>query len=533
MIGVIVQNSAEDVVREFFELFKTPWEFYREGRRYDVVLCTGDSAIRLDAELVVSYVGRRTQFDEQHGVRTVKHRNGGRMLAYAGQRVPIYGNSIAFPDVECWLLTDTHSRHQVGYVKQLGHATVARIGYDLFEEIRTLLTTGQPAANSLIPTVEHHVSILRNLITGLGVPLMEIPPVPEGYEFIVCLTHDVDHPLIRQHKWDHTTMGFLYRAIFGSVDRFMRGRLSMEDLANNWKAAILLPFVQLGVANDFWGDFVERYTELEDGLPSTFFVIPYEGRSGTNPTGRQARLRAANYAARDIADSIRKLLATGREVGLHGIDAWLDSTSGREELHEISRLTETSEIGVRMHWLYSDQDSPMELEKAGALYDSTSGYNETIGYRAGTTQVYKPLNVNHLLEMPLHIMDTALFYPNHLNLSVEGAKKLIDVVIDNAARYGGCLTVNWHDRSTAPERLWTQSYRGLLEDLKTRGAWFATVGQAVAWFRKRRSAGFADDCGPGSLQDARQHENNTPRLQVRSHRCMQSAEVRHLSQAAS
>ena len=29
MIGVIADPAEADVVREFFELFKTPWEFYR------------------------------------------------------------------------------------------------------------------------------------------------------------------------------------------------------------------------------------------------------------------------------------------------------------------------------------------------------------------------------------------------------------------------------------------------------------------------------------------------------------------------
>ncbi len=42
MIGVIADSAEQEVVREFFELFKTPWEFYRRDRRYEVVLCAGD-----------------------------------------------------------------------------------------------------------------------------------------------------------------------------------------------------------------------------------------------------------------------------------------------------------------------------------------------------------------------------------------------------------------------------------------------------------------------------------------------------------
>jgi hypothetical protein len=33
----------------------------------------------------------------------------------------------------------------------------------------------------------------------------------------------------------------------------------------------------------------------------------------------------------------------------------------------------------------------------------------------------------------------------------------------------------------------------MLADLKSKGAWFATAGQTVAWFRKRRSASFKYD----------------------------------------
>ena len=50
--------------------------------------------------------------------------------------------------------------------------------------------------------------------------------------------------------------------------------------------------------------------------------------------------------------------------------------------------------------------------------------------------------------------------------------------------------MNWHDRSIASERLWGDFYLDLLAKLRERGAWFATADQAVAWFRRRRSAVF-------------------------------------------
>jgi hypothetical protein len=287
--------------------------------------------------------------------------------------------------------------------------------------------------------------------------------------------------------------GFLYRAIFDSFRKLIRGQTSIQALLRNWVAALKLPLVHIGLAKDFWREFDDRYLEVEKGLCSTFFVIPFSNQPGRNAHGLSSPLRATRYGAQDIAGAIRKLTTAGCEVALHGIDAWRDSSQGRRELEEIRHLTGTSKVGVRMHWLYYDQQSPALLEASGAAYDSTFGYNETVGYRAGTTQVYKPLDASLLLELPLHVMDTALFFPNYLAFSPRQAKVLLGQMLDNAVHFGGTLTVNWHDRSLAPERLWDACYRDLLHELKSRGAWFSTAGQATAWFRKRRSAVFETD----------------------------------------
>ena len=74
MIGVIADSAEQDVVREFFELFKTPWEFYRRDRRYDVLLCAGDGQFDGTAKLVLLYAGRKTHFDDDQEIQTVRQR---------------------------------------------------------------------------------------------------------------------------------------------------------------------------------------------------------------------------------------------------------------------------------------------------------------------------------------------------------------------------------------------------------------------------------------------------------------------------
>ena len=521
MIGVIADPSEEGVVREFFELFKTPWEFYQSNRRYDVLLCTRDCGFDGTATLILFYAGRQTHFDGEHDIRVAHHRDRSCILLHGGYRIPIYGETVTFVQVDGKLLSDECSLQCAAYISRYGEKVLARIGYDLFGEIRRLLMVGQPSCNADVPTLEMHIALLRELIIGCGVSLVEIPPVPDGHRFVVCLTHDVDHPSIRKHKWDHTMFGFLYRGVLGSVGNFIEGRLRFPDLIRNWAAVLKLPFVYLGLTKDFWCRFDDRYLEIEKDLCSTFFVIAFKDYSGESAGERARKLRASRYEARDIADTIRKLMAAGCEIGVHGVDAWLDSPKGREELAEIRSLTGVSEIGVRMHWLYYDEESPVALEKAGAAYDSTVGYNETVGYHAGTMQAYKPLQASRLLELPLHVMDTALFYPAHLGLSSKQARITIDRMIDNAIHFGGCLTINWHDRSIFPERLWEACYRELVEDLKKRGAWFSTAGQAVAWFRKRRATVFEKAyteseavCAEITSDD----RDNLPRLRLRIHK---------------
>ena len=172
-----------------------------------------------------------------------------------------------------------------------------------------------------------------------------------------------------------------------------------------------------------------------------------------------------------------------------------------------------------MHWLYFDAESSGFLDQAGFEYDSTMGYNETIGFRAGTTQAYRPFGATHLLELPLHIMDTALFLSGRLDLSPSEADQRIGNIIDQVEDFGGVVTVNWHDRSIAPERLWDRSYVRILESTRTKGAWAATAMDVVQWFRNRRSVQFTMgpepdevrvNVGPG-------YEDRLPGLRVRVH----------------
>src|SRR6266478_6450447 len=283
----------------------------------------------------------------------------------------------------CWYCTAVRSCHLTPRMKSKSLSGKKRVASSPMRECKS---RSMEAASRLekevmatserkIPTLELHIALLRNLILECGLPMVEIPPVPDGYPFIACLTHDVDHPSIRRHKLDHTILGFLYRATVGSLISVLQGRQRVRSLLTNWWAALKLPLVQLGLARDFWSEF-DRYPKLERGVPSSFFVIPFKDTPGRVEKGLAPKRRASRYGAGDVVGQIQVLKSSGCEIGLHGIDAWIDSYKGLEELEQIRQITGAKVTGVRMHWLYQNEQSPVKLEKAGADYDSTVGYNQ-------------------------------------------------------------------------------------------------------------------------------------------------------------
>lgn len=488
MIGVIPKANELGIIEEFFQLFKTPWELYRPGTPYDVVLASGEVSAGVEAQLILVYGSEVSGSDRAAGVIPVARRQNAR-LDWRGNQIPLYGQLLTFESDGRVTVCTTTVADVAAMEIEPGGPRIIRLGYDLFDEIAFLLTTSQPVENATIPTLDRHIGLLRDLILDSEISLLEIAPAPAGHDFAVCLTHDIDFVGIRRHKFDHTMWGFLHRATVGAARSFVRGKVSFRRLMECWKAAATLPFVYLGWARDFWMPF-EWYLKVEKNLSPTYFFIPFKRRQGDKVTVPHAERRGCAYDITDIPDWVARLQDEGCEVGVHGIDAWHSVEKGREELNRVAAVSGNAELGIRMHWLLRDGNTCRVLEQAGYSYDSTGGYNETPGYRSGTTQVFRPPGTRTLLELPMHIQDGALFYPGRLGLSEAEAGQRCDAFIANAQKLGGVLTVLWHDRSHGPERFWGDFYVELVQSLKARKAWFGTAGQVVAWFRQRREVTF-------------------------------------------
>jgi hypothetical protein len=496
VIGIAAAGADLEVAGEFFELFKTPWEPAVPSRRYRVLLSTNGSIDGFDADVFLVYGADAQPVDRVAGV-TVKELNGSTELDWEGTHFPVYGRTSCFDGRVSargpWAASGAVS-YQSGDDRG---RPVRRVGYDLFNEVRHLLTKGQPTTWATTPTLDLHISILRRLLVESRVSFLEIPPHPHQFDFICCLTHDVDFFGIRRHFLDRTLAGFVARASVGTLADLLRGRRQLSDVARNWTALASLPVVFLGLAPDLWRPF-DDYERVEPNRASTFFLIPFKGRPGLSPSGRIDPARAVAYQLSEVRAELETAMVRGSEVSVHGIDAWHDVDAGKAELRELTSVTGRATAGVRMHWLYYSDESPARLEAAGFDYDSTCGYNDAVGYRAGTSQVFRLQGSRNLLELPLSIMDTAMFYPDRMDLAPAEARTICRRIVEHAREVGGTIVVNWHDRSLVPERLWESAYRELLREIEANNArvWFATAGDAVNWFRWRRGIVFRpSSCG--------------------------------------
>lgn len=490
MIGIISKDYQKPIVEEFFQLFKVPWEFYNGEKTYDVIITTNSTITAPPARLLIIFGSETTPFDIHHNLQYYL-KSCGILLEHFNFQFPVYKDLSIFQSSTKPFIKVKDKDEIAGIEYVYSDRKILRIGYDLFDEIAFLLSQGQTVEYAQIPTIEIHISMLRNWILDSGLPLLEIPPIPYGYNFIVCLTHDVDFMYIRNHNFDRSVIGFLSRVILFRYLRDINSRFSWSKLFRNWKALLSLPGVYVGLIRDFWFD-IDRYMEIEKEMGSTFFFIPLKNHPGDTKKNNPPRYRAARYDIHDYKVIIEDLIKKGHEIALHGIDAWHDSGKGIEELETIRTLSGNDSVGVRMHWLYFSEESPKALEEAGFLYDSTLGYNDAVGYKNGATQVFRLSGSSNVFELPLNVMDTTMFYPKRMGLSESKALQMCKRLISDMRAYGGVFTINWHTRSLSPERNWDDFYLELLKILKAENVWFATAGQAVNWFKKRRSFHFND-----------------------------------------
>ena len=291
--------------------------------------------------------------------------------------------------------------------------------------------------------------------------------------FTVALTHDVDIPW----RWSRA------RALLGAA---ARGRQAARghrprDAAAEALGLAAAPVRRLRGTDPNWS--YERIAAIEraHGGHSTYFVMAghHVPADGPDPAAYD-RLRPAIVA---------QIAAQGDEVGLHpSYTASERPERIAEERARLAALTGAAVPGMRFHYLRHDTHTTLPaLERLGFTYDSSQGYGDAIGLRAGFSFPYRPYHVAEdrpldLVELPLAVMDATLAEQRYLGLSPAAGLRHTLEVLERVADVGGTVAILWHTDRFSREyaRGWDRVYDDVLAWVEERGGRLVTAAAAVA-----------------------------------------------------
>ena len=325
------------------------------------------------------------------------------------------------------------------------------------------------AAYSCLDPLDPPVERLRR---RLGVQ----PPRWGGARFAVALTHDVDVP------WKWTRRGVKGAAARAKGD-FRGGHVGsgLRELRGLAGATVH----KIRGTDPYWSfDRILR-DERRSGASSTFFLLAQHAHDLDGPA-------AETYER--LRPRLVETLQEGRaEVGLHGsYSAAGDPERVASEKKRLETLSGPIQ-GQRYHFLRVDPHRNLRsLEAAGFAYDSSLGFGDAVGFRAGIAHPFRPWDFEReaphdLIEVPLAAMDVTLSAARYLNLSVEQAGARLGALLDWAAEHGGGFAILWHSEQYDSALLpgWDRLYRRLIEDVRARGGACIQAGalaeEARAW----------------------------------------------------
>jgi len=245
------------------------------------------------------------------------------------------------------------------------------------------------------------------------------------------------------------------------------------------------PLHKASGTDPFWSFDRILADERRLGASSTFFLMADHAHELDGPAGeRYEELRPR---------LVETLLDGGAEVGLHGSYAAADDpariSSEKESLEQLAGTVQ----GQRYHFLRLDPHRNLgQLEAAGFTYDSSLGFSDALGFRAGIAHPFRPWDFEReapreLVEVPLAAMDVTLSAERYLHLSSSEADERLQGLLDWAAENGGGFAVLWHSEQYDSALLpgWDRLYGRLIEEVQRRGGVCLPAGalaeEARAW----------------------------------------------------
>jgi hypothetical protein len=284
------------------------------------------------------------------------------------------------------------------------------------------------------PIVDEYVEVLWAVMKGLWPGLER-----QKQEYRLVLTHDVDAPFgVKGETWCRI------------IRRFGRDLLRLRDpaLAARHMRSLLVPGQagdRLDPNNTF--DWIMDQSEC-NGILSEFNFMA--GNTSDYDGGYDL------FAPR-IQRLLRRIHDRGHIIGLHPSYGTLDRpdllSSEADNLRQALDKAGVPQVvrSGRQHYLrWHANRTWADWEKAGLKEDSSVGFAQHAGFRAGTCKSYpvwslincKPIK---LIENSLIIMERTLLSEQYMNLSLDAAEAFVKKMLLVVKLMKGNMVVLWHN----------------------------------------------------------------------------------------
>jgi len=352
-----------------------------------------------------------------------------------------------------------------------------------------------------VPIVNVYEELLLRLLLEFsdreGMPLVRKWLYPRNYDAALCVTHDVEYVISAEAYMDAVNSFRKGKLLNGFVKGFLASIAAVSTLLADLRvfpSRQSLRFIPLFLSrklmrfNPVWNFNKFINIEKEFGVVSSFYFLANESQRDSDYEFRHPLILQAINLVRD----------NGCEVGLHAsFNSYNDEERLRKEKRELEKVLRAKVGGIRQHYYNFEVPRTWRCqEDAGFLYDSTFGYAQQVGFRAGACLPFKPFDSQgkkafSILEVPLIIEDGVLLQEKYLGLSFRKAfdvcKNLVEVIL----RHHGVLTLNWHE-SVDRERTqhWFVLYKQILQYCSEFNFWRTTAQNLARWFEIRRAIMF-------------------------------------------
>lgn len=266
------------------------------------------------------------------------------------------------------------------------------------------------------PILDEHGLAFRQALTSL-LPGWR----PEQPVFRVKLTHDIDD----------VGVPFQLRSALAHTFKRRSPSATVRDL-----------FARISSSDPMELSLVRKLAEISKGrgLHSAFFWkssprTPYD----------------SGYPLYDpkILRMIGELRKNNFEVGVHpSYNTFHHRENLAREIGELKSALDEDFPGGRQHYLRWSPQTWLDWESCGLRYDSSVGFADQIGFRAGTSLPFQPWcwaenRELDLIEVPLILMDCTLV--KYMRLNIHEGLERVRALVRRVQETGGVFTLLWHN----------------------------------------------------------------------------------------